>query len=62
MDRFPFEITSYYQGQTYTNKTFAPDKETAIKQVTQGWIEGVEILRVEQLSQSPAKVGTPKLR
>jgi len=62
MDKFLFEITSYYQGQISTNRTFAPDKETAIKQVTEGWVKGVEILRVEQASSIPAKTEYPKIR
>ena len=60
MDKFLFEITSYYQGQTQTDRTFAPDKETAIKQVTQGWVKGVEILKVAQRTFTPDKTGTPK--
>ena len=60
MDKFLFEITSYYQGQTQTNRTFAPDKETAIKEITGGWVKGVKILKIEQLSSIPAKMGTPK--
>ena len=61
-DKYLFEITSYYQGQISTNRTFAPDKETAIKQVTQGWVKGVEILRVEQASFIPAKMETPSIK
>ena len=57
MDKFLFEITSYYQGQLQTNRTFAPDKETAIKQITKGWVKGVEILKVEQKTFTPAKEG-----
>ena len=56
---FLFEVTSYYQGSTQIHRTFAPDKETAIKQVTEGWVKGVEILKVEQMFSSPAKMGTP---
>ncbi len=61
MDKFLFEITSYYQGSTQTNRTFAPNKETAIQQIRRGWVKGVEILRVEQLSFTPAKTGIPKV-
>ena len=61
MDKYLFEITSYYQGQTSTDRIFAPDKETAVKQVTQNWVKGVEILKVEQRTFRPAKTGTPKV-
>lgn len=61
MDKFLFEITSYYQGQTDTVRTFAPDKETAIEQITKGWVKGVEILKVEQKTFTPAKTRTPQV-
>ena len=61
VDKYLFEITSYYQGQTCTNRTFAPTKEVAIAQVAKGWVKGVEILKVEQLSLTPAKTGTPTI-
>ena len=60
-DRFLFKITSYYQGETSTTHTFATDKETAIKQITQGWVKGVKILKVEQLSTHPSITQTPKV-
>ena len=60
MNKFLFEVTSYYQGQTSTNRTFATDREAAIKQVTEHWVKGVEILRVEQASFIPAKNITPE--
>ena len=50
MARYLFEVTSYYQGQTQRDRTFAPDKETAIKNISLGWVAGVEILEVKQLS------------
>lgn len=62
MNRFLFEVTSYYQGQLSTNRTFAPDKETAIKQVTEKWVKGVEIIRVEQASFIPAKRGISEVK
>jgi hypothetical protein len=61
-DKFLFEVTSYYQGQTYTNKVFAATKEIAIAEITKDWVKGVEILKVEQLSFTPAKTGTPNIR
>lgn len=62
MDRYLYEITCYYQGQTTTNRVFAPDKETAIAQLSNKWVEGVEILKVEQLSFTPARTGAPLAR
>ena len=60
-DKFLFEITSYYQGQTTTNRIFAPNKEMAVKEVSEGWVKGVEILKVEQVSFTPAKTGKPEI-
>ena len=61
MDKFLFEITTYYQGATETIRIYASDKEMAIKEGTRGLVKGVEILKVEQLSLTPAKRGTPKV-
>lgn len=62
VDKYLFEITSYYQGQAQTDRTFALDRETAIAQVSRGWVKGVEILKVEQLSFIPSKAGTPRIK
>lgn len=59
--RYLFEITSYYQGQTQKNRTYAIDKESAIEQVSRGWVKGVEIQKVEQLSFTEARKGTPRI-
>ena len=49
--RHAFEITSSFRGKTYTNKIFAATKEEAIEQITKHWVEGVKVVKVEQLTQ-----------